>query len=238
MLDVRGLSVSFSGVHALQSADFSVATGSVTALIGPNGAGKTTAFNCISRIQEFDSGTIRLAGDDLRDRSAADLVSLGVARTFQHSALFRSMTVRDNLRIGERAGATRRRAEQATSWSLDDVVDWLGIGDELDRNVGSLSLGTQKRVELGRALATRPRFLMLDEPAGGLIHEDVVRLSTLLRDLRTHFDVTVLIVEHNMAMVMTLSDHVVVLSAGRTIAAGPPDEVRADREVQRVYLGA
>jgi branched-chain amino acid transport system ATP-binding protein len=240
MLQAEGLRLSFSGVHALQGAEITAAEGSITALIGPNGAGKTTAFNCISRIQHLDAGSIRLDGEDLLARGPADLVELGVARTFQHVSLFGSLDVRDNLRVGEHAGRRRRhdRDGARTAWSTEDLVGLLGLGDDLSRDVATLPLGTQKRVELARALAAAPRLLMLDEPAGGLPHEEVMAMRDLLRDLNQQLHVTVLVVEHHMEMVMSLSDHVVVMATGRTIAAGPPAVVRDDAEVGRVYLGA
>lgn len=240
MLVVDDLRLSFSGVQALQGAEFQVERGSITALIGPNGAGKTTAFNCIGRIQRIDAGSIKLDGEDLLRHGPADLIGLGVARTFQHVSLFGSMNVRDNLRVGEHAGRRRRDHESAApaSWSLDDVIDLLDLGTDLSREVTTLPLGTQKRVELGRALAAAPQLLMLDEPAGGLPHTEVMEMRDLLRRLNRELQVTVLVVEHHMEMVMSLSDHVVVMATGRTIAAGTPASIQTDAEVGRVYLGA
>lgn len=238
MLLVEDLRLAFSGVHALQGAEISAQRGSITGLIGPNGAGKTTAFNCVSRIQDVDSGTISLEGENLLGHGPSDLVRLGVARTFQHVSLFESLNVRDNLRVGEHASRHHRGDADRRAWSLDDVIQLLDLGDELGRDVGALPLGTQKRVELGRALAAAPRLLMLDEPAGGLTHDEVIQMRDLLRALNQDLGVTVLVVEHHMEMVMSLCDHIVVLATGKTIASGPPATIQADAEVGRVYLGA
>lgn len=166
VLKVEQLSLSFRGVRALRDVSFEVAEGSVTALIGPNGAGKTTLFNCLSRLQRPDQGDIFFEGRDLRHVRASRMVGLGVARTFQHVALFPSLTVRENVQVG----ALAARAAGPSVIGVEDAIELLGLGAESDRAVDSLSLGSRKRVELARALATSPRMLLLDEPAGGLSH--------------------------------------------------------------------
>lgn len=237
MLEVRDLQLSFSGVRALQGAHLTAHEGAITALIGPNGAGKTTAFNCIARVQRADGGSIHFDGEDLLKRHPAELVELGIGRTFQHSSLFESLDVRGNLQVGEHAGR-RRHATSSRTIGLDEIIDLLELGEILSRSVESLPLGTQKRVELGRALLAQPRLLMLDEPAGGLTHGEVADLRDLLMTLNETLGISILLVEHHMEMIMSMSNHVVVLSGGRTIAAGSPSDVQADPEVGRVYLGA
>ncbi|WPB87873.1 ABC transporter ATP-binding protein [Streptomyces malaysiensis] len=233
LLEVDDLHVSFAGVHALQGASFAVDPGTVTALIGPNGAGKTTAFNCISRVVAPGSGSICFDGTDLLRKRPSELVRLGIARTFQHAALFESLDVLDNIRVGAEAG----RAKGSASL-VGDVLDLLGLADHARADVSSLPLGSRKRVELARALASRPSLLLLDEPAGGLTHQEVMEIRDVLLSIRRELGMAILIVEHHMAMIMSMSDHVVVLAGGRQISSGTPEEIRNDPEVIKVYLGA
>ncbi|BBK41421.1 ABC transporter ATP-binding protein [Allostella vacuolata] len=249
LLNVRDLSIRFGGIVALDRVSFSVPEGAIAGLIGPNGAGKTTLFNCLSRLYRPSEGTILFDGRPLLAAPRHRIAALGIGRTFQNLALFRSMSVLDNVRIGGhcrmRAGFLAHalalpRAEREEAALLEQVrllIDLLDLGPVAERPVGALPFGTQKRVELARALVTRPRLLLLDEPAGGLNHEEVDQLRTRIRDIRDRLGVTVLLVEHHMNLVMTVSDQVVALDFGRIIADGTPAEVQGDAAVVRAYLG-
>ena len=217
-------------------------------IIGPNGAGKTTLFNCISRLYSVESGDISFAGEPLGGLSVHRVAELGIARTFQNVALFETMTVRQNAMAGAhyRSGsgflkdAFKLGADSkdvALAEEVDGILSFLGLLREADRVVRDLPFGTRKRVELARALASRPRLLMLDEPAGGLNHGDVDELRELIGKLQERFGLTVLLVEHHMQFVMKLCDSIVALNFGEVIAAGTPAEIRQHPEVIRAYLG-
>ncbi|WP_374443330.1 ABC transporter ATP-binding protein [Stella sp.] len=249
LLSVRDLSIRFGGIVALDGVGFDVRAGAITGLIGPNGAGKTTLFNCLSRLYRPSSGTIAFEGRPLLDVPRHRIAQLGIGRTFQNLALFRAMSVLDNVRVGGhcrmRAGFLAHalglrpvaREEADLRAEAERLIDLLDLGPVAHHPVAALPFGTQKRVELARALVTRPKLLLLDEPAGGLNHEEVDQLRTRIRDIRDRLGVTVLLVEHHMNLVMTVSDQVVALNFGRIIADGPPAMVRADPGVVRAYLG-
>jgi len=249
LLRVRDLSVRFGGIVALDRLTFDVERGAIVGLIGPNGAGKTTLFNCLSRLYDPAEGEIEFAGRSLLGLAPHAIAAAGIGRTFQNLALFRSLPVFQNVMLGRHcrarsgflAHATRmpraQREEREAAERAEVLVDLLQLGRVAREPVSALPFGTQKRVELARALASDPRLLLLDEPASGLNHEEVGELVAVIRDIRDRLGVTVLLVEHHMSLVMNVSDKVVALDFGRKIADGPPALVRDDAEVIRAYLG-
>ena len=249
LLEVADLSVRFGGIVALDGLSFRVQAGEIAGIIGPNGAGKTTLFNCLSRIYRADRGRIEFDGRSLLEVPAHDVAALGIGRTFQNVALFRSLTVFENVLLGRhcrgRAGfvaAALRlpcvgRDEREARARCGELLRFLDLGNAADAPVASLPFGTRKRVELGRALASDPRLLLLDEPASGLNHEEVAALGGLIRATRDRVGVTILLVEHHLKLLLSVSDHVVALDFGRTIFEGPPSAVRENPDVVRAYLG-
>jgi branched-chain amino acid transport system ATP-binding protein len=251
ILNVEGLSLSFGGVKALQHVSFSVKEGSVTSVIGPNGAGKTSLFNSISGFYTPSEGNVSFLGKNINKIAPPDRAAMGMARTFQNIALFKGMTVLDNIKLGRHAHlktnilealfyfGPAQRTEAALRLEIEEkIIDFLEIDHIRNSSVASLSYGLQKRVELARALAMQPKILLLDEPVAGMNREETEDMARFILDVKEEWGVTVLMVEHDMGLVMDISDHVVCLNFGQVITEGLPDEVQSHPDVISAYLGS
>jgi branched-chain amino acid transport system ATP-binding protein len=228
LLSVEGVTRRFGGIVAVDDVTLDVGEGEIVGLIGPNGAGKTTVFNLVTRLYKPESGQIVFAGESLLRTPAHGIIRRGIARTFQNVELFSSMTVLEHVLLGRYARRGRRARE---------ILGYVGLSAQAHRIARELPYGFQKRVELARALASGPRLLLLDEPAGGLNHEEVGELGGLIRRIRDDFELTLLLVEHHMGLVMGSAERVHVLDFGRRIASGTPAEVQNDQAVIAAYLG-
>jgi branched-chain amino acid transport system ATP-binding protein len=249
LLQVKGITVRFGGITALDNVSFNLPKDKVCGLIGPNGAGKTTLFNCLSRLYDYQEGDLLFDGRSITQTPVHEMANTGIGRTFQNLAMFKTMSVQENIMVGAHSKSktgfwggmwptAKTRAEETDlKKRADELIDRLKLTDVAHRPVGDLPFGFQKRVEFARALASQPRLLLLDEPAAGLNHEELSDLGDLIKLVRDEMGISVLLVEHHMHLVMNVSDWIVALNFGRKIAEGTPEQIQKHPEVIRAYLG-
>jgi branched-chain amino acid transport system ATP-binding protein len=249
MLSIQNLSKSFGGVHAVQNVSFDVRAGAIHSVIGPNGAGKTTLFNLITGVYTPSQGQIRLRGEDVAGMAPDALARRGMSRTFQNLQVCMNMSALENVMVGAHLGLEQgllasllhlpalRRADAACRETAAELMEFVGVGRHVDDQASQMSYGALKRLEIARALAARPALLLLDEPAAGLNHTETGEIEALIRKV-AQSGVTVVLVEHDMKLVMNLSDHILVLDYGKKLAEGSAAEVRANPDVIAAYLGA
>lgn len=249
LLTVKDMTLSFGGLTALNGVDFDVEKGEIFSIIGPNGAGKTTIFNCLSRFYNLDKGAFFLNDKDVSKISPSAVADMGIARTFQNIELFKNMSVLDNILLGRHRKRkstllkeiffTRsvREQEMRSHLRAEEIIDFLELQQYRDQVIANLPYGAQKTVEIGRALAMEPEILLLDEPSSGMTMEETEDLSFWITDIKEEFGITIIIVEHNMGLVTSLSDQVLALSFGEPITIGDPESVMNHPEVMKAYLG-
>lgn len=249
LLDVNEVSKDFGGVRALNFVSFEVRQGEILAIIGPNGAGKTTVVNCINKVYPFESGTIHFDGKDISKLPSHKVASLGIARTFQNIALFKGMTVLENLMLGGHARIKSGVLSSGIYWGLaqkreieyrkqiEGIIDFLEMARVRKAVVGPLAYGIQKRIEFGRALALDPKLVILDECMAGMNLEEKEDMARFILDANEELDKTIVLIEHDMGFVMDISDRIIVLDQGEKIAQGSPEEIRKNPQVIKAYLG-
>ncbi|MCF8467745.1 MAG: ABC transporter ATP-binding protein [Sneathiella sp.] len=249
LLSVQDVSVHFGGIVALDGVSFDIPSSQIVGLIGPNGAGKTTLFNCISRLYDVNWGDILFEGHSILKSPVYKMSSIGIGRTFQNLALFANLSVLDNIMIGGHCtGKTDylsnalhlpwiKREEKELRSRAMDLLRFMGLQETAMQRIGGLPFGVQKRLEIARALLSRPKLLLMDEPAGGLNHNELSELVETIRKIRDEFGTTVLLVEHHMGLVMEVSEKVVALSFGRKLAEGSPKVIQEHPDVIEAYLG-
>jgi len=249
LLKVSGLSMRFGGLLAVDGIDFEVAKDEVFAIIGPNGAGKTTVFNCVGGFYKPSSGVVEMDGQRISGLPSHMVARHGLVRTFQNVRLFKQLTVLENLLVAQHTQVENRllpgllklpgyrRSEEQAQERAAQWLDFMGLREYANREAGNLAYGHQRRLEIARCMITKPRLLMLDEPAAGLNPQEKRDLQGLIDRLRREFGVAVLLIEHDMSLIMGISDRILVMEHGRAITTGSPEQVRSDERVIKAYLG-